>query len=143
MTRGHCLWCVVLALSCVLYFGLSFFSPSFLHTSMMQNIQCGCSFPPLLPVLFIFHPPHSSISVLSFLSPPALCVASGKGVCDCGPVKSDLWDAKGGIVPYLPSSPSPAVWSSRSSLFLHPLSSWFLPVSLYQGVCCCSPFFSC
>lgn len=70
-----------------------------------------------------------------------MCV--GEGVCDSGTVKSDVWDAKGGVVPYVTSSPAPAARSSRPRLLLPPLSSWLLPLSLCGGVCCLPrfPFF--
>lgn len=61
-----------------------------------------------------------------------------EGLCDSGPVKSDVWDGKIGVVPYLPTSPAPAARSSRPHLLLPPLSSCLLPPSLIRGVCCLS-----
>lgn len=74
----------------------------------------------------------SSLLLCLFFS----CVC--EGLCDSGPVKSDVWDAKGGVVPYLPTSPAPAARSSRPHLLLPPLSSCLLPPSLIRGVCCLS-----
>ena len=56
-----------------------------------------------------------------------------KGVRDCGPVNSVLWDAEGRVLPYL-SSPAPPVRSWRPRLLLPLLSSRLLPLSLCWGV---------
>lgn len=77
----------------------------------------------------------TSVLTAVCLSPPLsllpLCVwCLWEGVCDSGPVKSDVWDAKGGVIPYFPASSAPAVWSRRPRLLLPPLSSRLLAVSL-------------
>lgn len=112
-----------------------------------SNALC-ISFPP--PVLnaeghFVF--PSSSNRCLHWcLSSPPVCVCVCvrclcEGVCDSRPVKSDVWDAKGGVVPYLPAPSAPAVWSCRPRLLLPPLSSWLLSLSLCGGLCCRPSFF--
>lgn len=114
-----------------------------------------CFLPPLLhdcEVLDMF-PTAARLADVSLSTPvsfplpssPPLCVCVccvWKGVCDSGPVKSDVWDAKGGVVPYLPASPVPAVRSSGPRLLLLLLSSWLLPLSLCGGVCCPPLLFS-
>lgn len=55
------------------------------------------------------------------------------GVCDCRPIKPDLWDAEGGVFPYL-TNPITSDFSSRLRLLLPPLPSWLLPLSLLWGV---------
>lgn len=105
---------------------------SFPHSVMTQEVtECSSSSSCRLSCCCVS-------SLLSFSS-PLLCVCVCclcEGVCDSGTVKSDVWDAKGGIVPYLSASPAPAVWSRRPRLLLPPLSSWLLPLSLCGGLCC-------
>lgn len=91
--------------------------------------------------LLLLLPPVLLLCVFTavFLFSPSVCVCVCclcEGVCDSGTVKSDVWDAKGGIVPYLSASPAPAVWSRRPRLLLPPLSSWLFPLSLCGGLCC-------
>lgn len=89
--------------------------------------------------LLLLLPPVLLLCVFTavFLFSPSVCVCClCEGVCNSGTVKSDVWDAEGGIVPYLSASPAPAVWSRRPRLLLPPLSSRLLPLSLCGGLCC-------
>lgn len=101
--------------------------PSLSPPRCRRSLSVLDMFPPLLT--------HLPSPLCRFLFSPHVCVARGTGVCDSGPVKSDLWDAKGGIVPYVSAPPAAAVRSRRSRLLLPPFSSWLRPVSRCGGVC--------
>lgn len=64
------------------------------------------------------------------LSAPPHPVLPYEGVCDSGPVKSHLWDAQGGVLPYLPAPPAPAARSGGPRL----LSPRLLPLSVCGGL---------
>lgn len=89
------------------------------HIVMMQGSQ---DLSLLLSVLLM------AVSSLLLVSDLSLCVSVlWEELCDFRTVKSDVWDAKGRVLPYITTLPPPAVWSCSHILLPH-LSSWSLPL---------------
>lgn len=105
---------------------------------MLPYAVCCYDPPPLTQKVLICFPSAACLADVYVFTVSFSCLRVcflWEGVCDSGPAKSDVWDAKGGVVPYFSASPAPAVWSSRPRLFLPPLSSRLLPLSFCGGVC--------
>lgn len=116
------------------------------------SVEPWCSVPrcvvsALLPshlhILNVF-PPAASLLLLTCLHSafsPCVCVCClGEGLCDSGPVTSDVWVAKGGVIPYFSAPPAPSVRRRRPRLLLPPLSPRLLPLSLCRGLFCLTSF---